>query len=141
MKKSVGLLMITAMSTASFGLTLHSMGKTELAKAFENKTATSISIVKLDNKMIQNTITVFLDGKGHISGVMAQKPNNEPQKDQGTYLIKPDGAMYITWQHWHHATPIQAYFFDTKNAYVVIDSNPVFHTVFLKSEMKTGDHL
>jgi hypothetical protein len=71
----------------------------------------------------------------------ARQPKDEPQKDKGTYHIKPDGAIYITWQHWNHATPIQAYFFDTMNAYVVIDNNPVFHTACLKSEMKAGNHL
>jgi hypothetical protein len=142
MIKSAALLFsLTAMSTVSFGLTLHSMTPAQMSKAFVNMTATSVPAVNLNDKSINDTVTVYLDDKGHVFGSMAQKPPEGPQKDEGTYKIKPDGSMQITWQHWDHAKTFDAYFFDTKNAYVVIDNNKAFHTVFMKSQMQSGNHV
>jgi len=142
MKKSAALVLtLTAISTVSFGLTLHSMDKAQVDKAFVNNTATSIPTANLNGRRIQNSVTVFLNKKGQIFGKMEPKPMNAPQTDHGTYVIKHDGTMMVTWKHWDHAKPIHAHFFDTKNAYVAIDNAMVFHTAFMKAEIHSGNHL
>ncbi|MCX7120964.1 MAG: hypothetical protein NTZ67_04215 [Gammaproteobacteria bacterium] len=142
MKKTAALLVtLTTLSTVSFGLTLHSMKKAQVIKAFVNNTATTIPTASLDGKMIQNIISVFLDKKGNIFGRMESKPENEPQSDQGTYIIKNNGTLEITWQHWDNNKTLHAHFFNTKNAYITIDNDTVFHTVFMKAQIQAGNHL
>ncbi len=141
--KKTALLFIASLSltTASFGMTLHSMSKKQVTNAFVNNTVVTIPTANLNGQTIQNTVFVYLDNQGHIFGKMKSKPVNAPQTDQGTYVIKHNGTMCITWQHWDHAKTIHAHFFNTKNAYVAIDNNKVFHTAFLKAQIQHGNHL
>lgn len=128
-------------STFSFGLTLHSMTKAQVEKAFVNNTAITIPTDDLNGKIINNIVSVYLDNKGHISGKMAAKPEGAPQADEGVYRIRKDGTLDITWQHWNHAKKFHAHFFNTKNAYVAIDNDVVFHTAFMKNSIRHGNHL
>ncbi|MCX7125400.1 MAG: hypothetical protein NTU49_06580 [Gammaproteobacteria bacterium] len=142
MKKSAALLItLSTVSTISFGLTLHSMTKTQVKNAFVNKTLVTIPTANLNGKTINNVVTVFMDSKGHIFGKMARKPENAPQTDHGIYQIKNNGTLDITWQHWDMAKKIHAHFFNTKNAYIAIDNDTVFHTAFMKAQIQPGNHL
>lgn len=149
MKKMIGLLFVfIAISTTSFALTLHSMNKAQVSKAFVNNTLVVTQAINLHWGMTQNTNnskTVFLDNQGHLFGKMKYKPTNAPQSDKGTYIIKRNGTMLITWQHWDHGKTIHAHFFNTKNAYVAVDnmigSAMVFYGAFEKDQIHSGNHL
>ena len=84
---------------------------------------------------------MFLDDKGNIIGKMSHKPSNEPQIDKGIYSIDADGTAYITWQHWDGTKKLCFHAFNTENAYINVGCDNVFHTVFMKDAIKSGNHL
>jgi hypothetical protein len=137
----INFIVLMTASTLSFSATLHSLSKAEVEQAFINKTAVSIATDNLNGHTIDNTFSEFLDGNGNILGRMTVKPANEPQIDKGIYSIKNDGTLYITWQHWDGGKHLCAQIFNTKNAYIAVDCTGVFHTVFMKDAIKTGNHL
>jgi hypothetical protein len=141
MKKAAIFVVMLFCSSFVFGANLKSMTKEQVEKALVNKTMTSIPTDNLNGRTIKNTFSMFLDGHGTIFGKMAQKPTNEPQTDKGIYSIGNDGSLYITWQHWDGAKKLCAHFFDTQNAYIAIDCENVFHTVFMKEAVQSGNYL
>jgi hypothetical protein len=133
-----GLMTITA---SSFGATLHSLSTDQIKQAFVNKTLTSIPAVHIDQKIMDNTVNIFMDDKGHIMGKFMKKPDTVPQTDSGDYTVNNAGDIYITWQHWHAGKQFCVRLYDTQNAYVAVDCSDVFHTAFIKSTAQTGNHL
>ncbi|MCX7123682.1 MAG: hypothetical protein NTV32_08500 [Gammaproteobacteria bacterium] len=144
MKKLVSIIVgavLIAVSTASFAATLTSMNKIQVERVFTNQTLVSIGTDNLNGKTIDNTFSMFLDGRGHIWGKMAQQPAGQPQTDQGVYSIAADGIFYITWQHWDDAARLCGHLFETDNAYISVDCSNVFHTAFMKADVLSGNHL
>ena len=121
--------------------TLNSLKKNEFIKAFVNKTAVSIPTDNLNGQTINNTFSMYLDNHGHAIGKMSLKPVNEPQTDKGVYSIDDNGTAYITWQHWDGGKKLCFHAFDTKNAYVNVGCDQVFHTVFMKDVIRPGNTL
>lgn len=134
------LILLTKFSS-SFAESLSIMNQKQLERALVNKTLISIPADNLNGRDIANTFTMFLDGKGNIMGKLSYKPANEPQFDTGIYRIKEDGTFYITWDHWDGAKELCGHLYNTKNAYISIDCDNVFHTVFLKSAIRAGNFL
>lgn len=125
----------------SFAGTLHSLTAKQLKRHFINKTFVSVPIDNLNGKTIHNTFSMYLDGKGTIFGTMSLKPKNEPRKDQGKYSISKKGVLFITWDNWDGKKKLAAEIYNTKNAYLAIGRNHVFHTIFMKSSVKNGNQL
>lgn len=132
---------LITLNSVSFSATLNSLNRNQFIKAFVNKTSISIATDNLNGQTIQNTFSMYLDAKGNIIGKMSQKPKNEPQTDHGVYSIDADGTAYITWLHWDAAKKLCFHAFNTKNAYINVDCDGVFHTVFMKDTIKNGKHL
>ena len=144
MKKLAIVIVLTillATSVLCVGATLQSMNKVEFEKAFVNRTLTSIPTDNLNGRTIDNTFSMYLDKQGNIWGKMSQKPANEPQTDKGVYSINDNGTFYITWQHWDGAKKLCGHIFNTDNAYISVDCNKVFHTIFMKDASRPGNHL
>lgn len=144
MKKSTGLIFLTlmAISTASFAdHELESMSQAEVQKAFVNHSGTSIPTVRLNSQAITNTFKFYMDSQGQIFGKFLNKPQGQPQADQGTYTISSDGQVHISWQHWDGAKPICFYFYDTTNDYLAVGCDNSFHTAFVKASMQAGNQL
>ncbi len=142
MKKRVFVLIVGVfMVSTGFCATLSSLNKAEFIKAFVNKTAVSIGTDNLNGKTIDNTFSMFLDAQGHVTGKMSEKPVGEPQIDHGSYSVDPDGTAYMTWQHWDGAKKLCFHVFNTQNAYVNVGCDQVFHTVFMKDGIKSGNSL
>ncbi len=129
------------LSTTSFAATLHSMSKLQIEQAFFNKTYTSIPVDNLDGKTVNDSNTIYLDGKGHVVGAMSIKPKNEPKIDVGHYKLTKDGTLYIQWAHWDFQKRLCFHIYETQNAYVSVDCKNVFHSVFMKSAAKLGNHI
>lgn len=125
----------------AYGATLQSLDKEKIKQAVVNKTLVSIGTDNLNGKTIDNTFSMYIDDKGSIFGKMGQKPADEPQKDKGTCIFNDDGSFSITWEYWDGAKEIRGNFFETENAYISIDDQNVFHTVFMKDSIKTGNQL
>lgn len=119
--------------------TLQSMTKVQVKRAFINKTLVSIATDNLNGKTINNTFTVYMDDKGSIYGKMSVKPDNEPKTDKGIYTLENDGTVTITWDHWDRKEKLSAQFFETKNAYLAISRDNVFHTAYMKELILPGN--
>lgn len=126
---------LVATSSLSFGATLNAMNQDQLKQVFIGKTITSISTAQ--EKGIDNGFAVYLEDKGNIYGKFTQASTKVPQTDQGVYRIKDDGLLCITWQHWFRDEEC-LYIYDTQNAYIAVDNQNTFHTVFMKSDIQSG---
>ncbi len=143
MKKFITLTftILLASGSVSFASTLNSLNKEQFIKAFVNKTAVSIPTDNLNGRTIENTFSMFMDDKGKVIGKMSIKPADEPQTDTGSYSIDADGTAYITWKHWDGAEKLCFHVFDTSNTYISVGCDKVFHTAFMKEEIKSGNLL
>lgn len=121
--------------------TLHSMNKETVKKLFINKTFVSIGTDNLNGKTIVNNFMMYMDSTGQVLGKMSSKPKNNPQTDTGKYHINKNGSVNITWKHWDGAKKLCGEFYNTKNAIIAISCDGIFHTVFMKANIKNGNHL
>jgi hypothetical protein len=141
MKKFLILITTLAVSPLAFSSTLHSLDKKQFNNAFVNKTAVSISYDDFHGHPMGASFSYYLDGKGNIFGKLSKKPNNEPQMDTGTYYILEDGTGYFKWKHWYGGKKICFHIFNTKNAYISVDCNNMFHTVYMKNSIQHGNQV
>ena len=95
----------------------------------------------LNGRTIQNHFSMYLAPNGTMVGRMQHKPGNQPRVDTGHYRITKDGTFYMRWHHWDSKKQLCGHFFATKNAYMSLDCDNVFHTVFMKSDIKQGKHI
>lgn len=126
-------------STLAFAATLSSLDKDQVTHAFVNKSFTSIATVRINSQEITDVFTGKMDDQGKIQGKFQHKPTQGPQMDQGVYTIKDNGQLCITWDHWENTKDEKAfcvYTFDTKNAYIMVGNDNVFHTIFMKADIK-----
>ncbi|MDF1796310.1 MAG: hypothetical protein P1U63_07230 [Coxiellaceae bacterium] len=135
------ILVMLLVPLVGFCSVLHAMSKAAIENAFFNKTYTSIPVDNLDGKTVNNSNTIYLDGKGHVVGEMGIKPKSEPKIDAGSYKISNDGAVTIQWAHWDFKSKLCFRMYQTKNAYISISCQNVFHSVFMKSAVKFGNHI
>ena len=141
MNKIITFLIGITTCTSGFSSVLTSMNKAEVEQAWVNKTLISIATDNLNGRTIENTFSMFIDDHGNIFGKMSHKPENEPQTDRGVFSIQDDGTWYITWNHWDGAKKLCGHSFNTKNAYISIGCDNVFHTAFMKDSIQSGNHL
>ncbi len=141
MKRLLCFIMLTMLSPLMLAATLHSMTKAQIQRVVINKTLVSIPTDNLNGKMINNTFSMYMDDRGNIYGKMSLKPDGEPQTDKGIYTIGNDGTIIITWNHWDNKEKMYAQFFETKNAYLAIDRDNIFHTVYLKEAILSGNKI
>jgi hypothetical protein len=140
MKKVIVLVLTLIASTFSFAATLHSLNKAGVKQAFVGKTIVSVPATHLNAQVLQNSFIAYIDPNGTMMGKFMQKPADAPQMDKGTYVIKDNGEMCLTWQQWDNGKQFCVNVFDTKNAYIIVDNEHMFHTVFMKDVIKEGNH-
>lgn len=141
MKKFLVGFLLSAATFLDFGATLISMTKNQVVATFVNKTFASIGTDNLDGRNINVSNIVFLSKNGQAFGKMSLKPKNDPQVDQGVYSIKDDGSLLIKWRRWDGSKQLCFHLFETKNAYISIDCNNVFHSAFMKADVHAGNRL
>lgn len=143
MKKSAMALLTAALTVSSVGFaaTLNSISKDQVKQAFVNKTYVSISTAQVNGKTVENSFTGYMDDQGKTWGKFTRKPADAPQADQGTYVIKDNGLLCLTWQHWMGGKQFCVYAYETTNSYLIISDDNVFHTAFMKNKMQAGKHL
>lgn len=118
---------------------LHSMTKGQIEAVFIHKTYTSIPVDNLNGKTVNDSNIIYLDGKGGVISKMGVKPKDEPQVDTGHYSITQHGAVYVQWKHWDFKKRLCFHFYETQNAYIAVDCQNVFHSVFMKSAARQGN--
>ena len=57
------------------------------------------------------------------------------------YEINQDGSVIIQWKHWDFSKQLCFNLFETQNAYLSIGCQGVYHSTFMKSDVKPGKHL
>lgn len=143
MKKSVVFISTLVASQTVLSAGLESLNKQQLQAAIVNKTVVSIpsNVFSSHGQEVTQAFSFYLDDKGNMKGQFAAKPKNDPQSDVGTYKIDADGSVHTTWQHWYGGKTLCWHFYDAANAYIALECNKIFHTAYLKNEIKEGDQL
>lgn len=143
MKKSIALFaVIMGISSITYGATLQSLDKEKVTKLFEDRTMTTISMVTLNNKLANNTLTAYIGKDGRIIGQLANKPHDIPQGDKGTWMVKEDGALCVTWEHWQGGKQTCVDVFETRNMLVFLNTiTGKFESAALVDFFKDGDQM
>ncbi len=125
-----------------FAATLNSMPQDLISQAFVGKTMITItSILGDNNQSLVNKLTFYIDTQGKIFGKLDTPVTNSPQNDQGSYAIKTDGSLCMTWQHWNNGQEWCANIFETANSYLFVDTNNNFHTAVMKNNISSGNQV
>lgn len=142
MKKSVLLsaLIILLVSSLGFAATLKSLTKEQVTNAFQDKTITTIPLLTLNDKLVNNTITVYFAKDGKINGQFATKPDNDPQTDQGTWMVKANGTLCAKWDHMNNQKPICVFVYKLNNSLVFANADTnKFESMVLNENIKDGN--
>ncbi|WP_133127929.1 hypothetical protein [Legionella nagasakiensis] len=144
MKKSIVLsaALLPLISYSSFAMSLQSLNKDQLIKTFQGNTVTTVPLTTLDDQLVSNAISVYLDKDGKSQGKYANPPKDEePQTDQGTWTAKNDGTFCITWQHWNDGKQGCVFVYKLGNGYLIVNSeNNNFESIVLK-DVQYGNQL
>lgn len=129
-------------STLCFADSLESLDKDQANNAIKGKTIKTISLITLNGKLVNNAFTGYFDETGKIKGKFTNKPENDPQTDQGFYLVKDDGTLCATWDHWNNNKPICVAIYDLKNGMLFVNKdNKKLETIVLAINVKQGNQL
>ncbi len=132
---------LLASSSLSYAASLQSMDKTLITKALEDKTITTVPLVTLHNSLIANTVSVYFGKKGQLLGQFTNKPDNDPQNDQGTWQVKADGQVCVSWKVWTNNNPICVYAYKLANSLVFVNTSNKFESMVLSDGIKSGNQV
>lgn len=145
MKKIVLLVTAALLSvcTLSFGASsLQPLDKSQATQTIQDKTITTIPMVTLNGQLINNTFTGYFDKTGTVKGQLANKPDNDPQTDQGTWMVKSDGTLCATWQHWDNSKPICVSIYKLNNGILFVNQQTKkFESYILQENIKSGNQI
>lgn len=131
-----------SLSSLCFGTSLLSLDQQQVTQIFEDKTMTTVPLVTLNHQLINNTLTVFFDRRGKLTGQFTNKPEHGPQSDAGTWLVKSSGVLCAIWEHWSDSKPICVYVYKLNNGFLFVNKdNDNFESLVLKENIKTGNKL
>lgn len=122
---------------------LQSMSQSQVMDLLKQKTMTTINLVTLNKKLINNTMTIYFGENGHVTGQLINNvTNNDPQVDKGDWKVQANGAFCITWQNWNDHNPICMYPYELMNSILFINQTTnSFESMVLKTNIKTGNQL
>lgn len=130
------------LSSTSFALTMQSLDKSQVNKLVKGKTIVTIPLITLDGSLVNNTFTGYFDTNGKYTGQMANKPDNGPINDTGTWKVKSNGTLCVTWDHWNSSKPICVSVYKVNNGLLFInEKNHKLETMVLDSNIKDGNQL
>ena len=143
MKKwMLGFGLMMAVSSISYGAAMQSLDKSKVTKFFENHTMTTVSMITLNGKMVNNTFTGYLAKDGKIVGQLAAKSGNLPQGDKGTWTVKDNGEFCVTWEHWQEAKQTCMDVYETKNMLIFVNvATGKFESAVPLEHLKDGDQM
>jgi hypothetical protein len=135
-----GLMM--AVTTASYAVTMESLGQEKIKKLLENHTMTTVSMITLNGKMVNNTFTGYLSRDGKIVGQLADKPGAARQGDKGTWTVTANGLFCVKWEKWQDAKETCANVYETKNMLIFVDATTgKFESAVPLEHVKEGDQM
>jgi hypothetical protein len=131
-----------AISTAGFCSSMSSLSKSQVTSTMNDKTISSAPVITMDNELVSNTFTGYFGKDGKLNGQLANKPDNGPQTDTGTWKVNANGTLCATWDHWNSSKPICVSVYKVSNGYLLVNSqNQKFETLLLNNDMKSGNQL
>ncbi|MCW8450348.1 hypothetical protein [Legionella quinlivanii] len=132
---------LLSVSSCALAATLTSMSQSEVSDALGDKTLTTISAATLNGKVLPDSFTGYFAKDGKMMGGFAQKTADAPQNDKGTWRVKEDGSVCMTWEHWFNAKEECVYFYKLNNGLLAVGADQNFESVILNSEIKSGNQL
>jgi len=141
MKKLICSVLFFSLSSLSFAASLSPMDKSAAMNELSNKTITTISAATLDGKMISDQFTGYFSNDGKVKGTFANKPNDGPQADQGSWMVKPNGNVCVTWDHWNQAQEKCVSFYKLNNALLIVNMKNGFESLVLNNDIKSGNKM
>lgn len=141
MKKLLLSVALLSLSSMSFAATLSPMNQSESTSVLSDKTITTISAATLDGKIISDSFTGYFGKDGKMKGHFVNKPANGPQADQGTWKVKSDGKVCVTWEHWQNGKEKCVDFYKLSNAILIVNMDQGFESLVLNSDIKSGDQM
>jgi len=137
----ISTLLIT-LSSLAYGLSIQSLNKLQVINTLQNKTIVTIPLITLNNELINNTFTGYFDKNNQLQGRFSAKPDNDPQSDQGKWLVEADGTLCATWQHWHQGKPVCVTVYKLENGLLFVNKkSKKIETVVLDANIKSGNQL
>lgn len=141
MRLLIATIVLLSVPSLNFASSISSMSKADITAALSDKTITTISAATLDNKVLPNSFTGYFGKDGKMAGGFAQKTEDAPQQDKGTWRVKNDGSVCMTWGQWFNGKEECVYFYKLGNGLLAIGADHNFESVILNSGIKTGNQI
>lgn len=133
--------LMLSVSSISFANSISSMDKSDVKAALSDKTMTTISAASLNGKVIPNSFTGYFGKDGKMNGSFANKPEDAPQSDKGTWEVKGDGKVCVHWEQWFNGKEQCVYFYKLSNALLIINTDKGFESLILNDDLKSGNQM
>lgn len=133
--------LLFSFSTASMANSLESLDQSKAKNALDNKTITTISLTTLNGKTQDNVFTGFFSKEGKTKGSFASAPADQPQTDQGTWMVQDDGKLCMTWEHWNNAKQFCMTLYKTKNSIIFINEKDKLESVVMLDKIQSGNKM
>ncbi|HVY53835.1 MAG TPA: hypothetical protein VHA13_04885 [Gammaproteobacteria bacterium] len=141
MKRSILALMLM-LSTPVFAASLVSLTKSEINAILQEKTVTTIPVVKwYENLVIHNPASIYFAKDGALSGRFTSQPDNGPQTDTGRWKIESNGQLCLHWKVWANAKPSCAYAYKLANALIFVNTDKKFETLIPLNNIEIGNQV
>lgn len=144
MKKSAVLFGATVLTLSSlcFGATLQSMSKDDVTNLLSDKTFTTIPVTTQNKKIVMgNEFMGYMDKNGKILGQFKKQPASEQRKDTGTWRVKDNGMLCITWAHWGDKKEFCMDLYDVGNMILFVNESGNVESGAMKDSFKSGNQL
>lgn len=141
MKRIPTAAVLLSISSLSLAASISSMSKSEVTDALSDKTVTTISAATLNGKVLANTFTGYFSKDGKMNGGFAQQTEGAPQNDKGTWLVKDDGSICMTWEKWFNGKEECVYFYKLNNGLLIVGTDQNFESVILNADIKSGNQI
>lgn len=140
-KLLVATAVLASLSSVCFAANLTPLNKAQATKEISDKTITTIPAVTLDGKVIPNSFTGYFGKDGTTNGKLATPPNDGPQTDQGKWMVKANGAVCVTWDHWNNGKEKCVNFYKLSNALLIMNTDHGFETLVLDDQIQSGNQV
>lgn len=141
MKKWILVSSLLVFSTWVQGAALHSLTKEQITDMISNHTLTTIPMTTLNGDVQNMTFSGYWSKDGKITGQFSAKPEHDPQKDEGKWMVKKDGSLCYTWTHWNNSKQVCVATYKTKNALIFVNAAGKFESAVLLDDIKGGNQL
>lgn len=132
---------LMSFSSLGFAANIESMSKDQVTTALEGKSITTLPVSTMDRKLMNDVFMGYFDKDGKATGKFRTKPGSNPQKDTGTWTVKSDGQLCMTWQHWNEGKEFCLFAYNLNNSILFINTDNKLESLVLQSQIKSGNNI